>query len=68
VSAGSFSVPASITGQLPVAGANEIQTGELGMSIGGGSQFNAKLVGGQPLDGSFFGFGESFVNGGVTWK
>jgi len=63
-----FAVPATITQKLPVAGAGEVANGSLGISIGGGSQFNAALANGQPLDGSFFGFGEAFVNTGITWK
>jgi hypothetical protein len=63
-----FAVPATITQKLPVAGAGEVANGSLGISIGGGSQFNATLANGQPLDGSFFGFGEAFVNSGITWK
>lgn len=63
-----FAVPAAITQQLPTAGAGEAANGSLGISIGGGSQFSATLANGQPLDGSFFGFGEAFVNSGITWK
>lgn len=70
VSAKQFAVPAAVTNQLPLPGAGEIGNGELGISMGGGSQFNAKLTNGQPLDGSFFGFGEAFVNNGSSfaWK
>ncbi len=67
-SASPFAIPVSITQQLPVAGANEVATGSLGISTGGGSQFNATLSNGTPLDGSFFGFGEAFVNQNVIWK
>lgn len=65
-----FAVPASITSQLPVPGAGEYEVGSLGMSIGGGAPFNATLTNGTPLDGSFFGFGEAYVNNGSTfsWK
>lgn len=63
-----FVVPASVTQQLPVAGSGEVANGSLGISIGGGSPFNATLTNGTKLDGSFFGFGEAFVNNGITWK
>jgi len=62
-----FAVPSSITSQLPVASAGETAEGSLGISIGGGSQFNATLMSGKALDGTFFGFGEAFVNSPVTW-
>jgi hypothetical protein len=47
-----------------------VEIGSLGISIGGGGQFNATLTGGQKLDGTFFGFGEAYVNNGSTfsWK
>ncbi len=67
-SASPFAIPAAITQQLPVAGANEVAAGSLGISTGGGAQFNAALSNGTPLDGSFFGFGEAFVNQNVIWK
>ena len=64
-----FMVPASITSQLPTpSAAGEYSEGSLGISTGGGSQFTAATASGQPLDGSFFGFGEAFVNSGITWK
>ena len=63
-----FAVPANITQQLPVAGAGEIGAGSMGVSTGGGSQFNATLTNGKSLDGSFFGFGEAFTNSPTTWK
>ncbi len=62
-----FAIPASITSQLPTPGTNEVEIGSLGMSTGGGSKFNATLLNGTPLDGTFFGFGEAFVNS-ATWK
>jgi hypothetical protein len=62
-----FAVPSSITSQLPVAGAGETPEGSIGISIGGGSPFNATLTSGKALDGTFFGFGEAFVNSPVTW-
>jgi uncharacterized protein (TIGR03437 family) len=65
-----FVVPASITSQLPLPGAGEVAGGSLGMSIGGGTPFDATLTNGQKLDGSFFGFGEAYVNNGAAfaWK
>ena len=68
-SSGQFLVPASITSQLPAPSASgEYSEGSLGISTGGGSQFSATTASGQALDGSFFGFGEAFVNSGITWK
>lgn len=65
-----FVIPADITKQLPVPAANETEIGELGISIGNGAQFNANLLNGQPLDGSWFSFGYAFVNNGsaFSWK
>ena len=67
-SASPYAIPSSVTQQLPVAGAGEIAVGNIGISNGGGSQFNATLTGGKALDGSFFGFGEAFNNTSVAWK
>ena len=65
---GQFAVPASITSRLPVAGTGETAEGSLGISIGGGSPFDATLTSGKALDGTFFGFGEAFVNSPVKWQ
>jgi len=63
-----FAIPTSATQQLPTAGAGEVAVGSIGISNGGGSQFSAPLTNGKSLDGSFFGFGEAFVNSSVAWK
>ena len=64
------SVSALPSFDLTVPGAGEYEVGSLGISIGGGGQFNASLTNGNPLDGSFFGFGEAYVNNGSSfaWK
>lgn len=63
-----FAIPPDVTKQLPTAGAGEIAVGSIGISNGGGTPFTATLANGKPLDGSFFGFGEAFVNSAITWK
>jgi uncharacterized protein (TIGR03437 family) len=63
-----YAIPPSITQQLPVAASGEVAIGSIGISNGGGTQFTATLTNGKPLDGSFFGFGEAFVNTAITWK